>query len=79
MQKFEAFLDKVKEQHPDEFQELIDILARHKTLSESNLKLQAQKNKLNSDLDTYVQKYQSLRDWGITEKIKLNNEISQKQ
>jgi hypothetical protein len=79
MQKFEAFLDKVKEQHPDEFQEPIDILARHKTLSESNLKLQAQKNKLNSDLDTYVQKYQSLRDWGITEKIKLNNEISQKQ
>jgi len=79
MQKFEAFLDKVKEQHPDEFQELNDILARYKTLSESNLKLQAQKNKLNSDLDTYVQKYQSLRDWGITEKIKLNNEISQKQ
>jgi hypothetical protein len=79
MQKFEAFLDKVKEQHPDEFQELNDILARYKTLSESNLKLQAQKNKLNSDLDKYVQMYQSLRDWGITEKIKLNNEISQKQ
>ena len=79
MQKFEAFLDKVKEQHPDEFQELNDIIARYKTLSESNLKLQAQKNKLNSDLDKYVQMYQSLRDWGITEKIKLNNEISQKQ
>ena len=79
MQKFEAFLDKVKEQHPDEFQELNDILASYKTLSESNLKLKAQKNKLNSDLDKYVQMYQSLRDWGITEKIKLNNEISQKQ
>jgi transketolase len=41
MQKFESFLDKVKEQHPDEFQELNDILARYKTLSDSNLKLQA--------------------------------------
>jgi transketolase len=41
MQKFEAFLEKVKEQHPDEFQELNDILARYKTLSDSNIKLQA--------------------------------------
>ena len=32
MQKFEAFLERVKEQHPDEFQELNDILSRYYTL-----------------------------------------------
>ena len=79
MQKFETFLEKVKEQHPDEFQELNDILARYKTLSDSNIKLQSQKNRLNTELDHYVQKYQLLRDKGTTDKIKLNNEISQKQ
>jgi hypothetical protein len=76
MQKFETFLEKVKEQHPDEFYELNDILARYKTLSDSNIKLQSQKNKLNAELDQYVQKYQILRDKGTTDKIKLNNEIS---
>ena len=30
-------------------------------------------------MDHYVQKYQLLRDKGTTDKIKLNNEISQKQ
>jgi nitrogen fixation/metabolism regulation signal transduction histidine kinase len=40
MQKFETFLEKVKEQHPDEFQELNDILSRYQTLKSSNMKLQ---------------------------------------
>lgn len=40
MQKFETFLERVKEQHPDEFQELNDILSRHKTLMSANKKLQ---------------------------------------
>ena len=40
MQKFEGFLEKVKEQHPDEFQELNDIVSRFRTLEAANKKLQ---------------------------------------
>jgi Domain of unknown function (DUF4200) len=42
MKQYEEFLERVKEAHPDEFQELNDILARYKTLSDSNAKLRAQ-------------------------------------
>lgn len=39
MMKFEAFLEKVKEQHQDEFQELNDILSRYHTLKTANQRL----------------------------------------
>lgn len=36
MQKFEKFLERVKDEHPDEFQELQDIVSRYHTLKNSN-------------------------------------------
>jgi hypothetical protein len=56
MQKFEAFLEKVKDQHPDEFQELNDILSRYQTLKHSNRRLQAQQDSLNKELEHYTTK-----------------------
>lgn len=39
MKKFESFLERVKEQNTDEFQELHDILSRYNTLKSSNERL----------------------------------------
>lgn len=51
MKKFETFLEKVKEQNPDEFQELPDILSRYQTLKTSNEKLQENQKKYMEELD----------------------------
>ena len=56
MQKFETFLEKVRDQHPDEFQELNDILSRYQTLKSSNLKLQKEQDKLNKELEQFTNK-----------------------
>ena len=51
MQNFETFLERVKEQHPDEFQELNDILSRYQTLKAANKKLRTQQESLTKELD----------------------------
>ena len=40
MQKYEQFLERVKESNPDEFQDVIDILSRHQQLKAKNQELQ---------------------------------------
>lgn len=49
MRKYENFLKLVKEQNPDEFNELNDIVSRYNTLYESNRKLQEGLDKLNNN------------------------------
>lgn len=36
MKRYESFLEKVKESNPDEFEDLISILSRYKTLLSRN-------------------------------------------
>lgn len=36
MRKYEAYLESVRDQNPDEYSELSDILARYETLIDSN-------------------------------------------
>lgn len=47
MREYEDFLQKVKNEHPDEYNELQDIVNRYNTLYESNQKLQDNLNELN--------------------------------
>lgn len=54
MQKFEIFLEKVKEQHSDEFQELHDILSRYQTLTSAKTKLQNQQDIFVKELDRFT-------------------------
>lgn len=79
MQKFEAFLERVKEQHPDEFQELNDILSRYYTLQKANKKLSEAQEDLTKKLDNLQHQITEQTQKAITQKIKLNNDISQKQ
>lgn len=39
MKRYESFLETVKEANPEEFEDLIGILQRHKTLKERNADL----------------------------------------
>ncbi len=56
MQKFEGFLEKVRDMHPDEFGELTDILSRYQTLITSNKRLKKKKEELDRDVDYYTNK-----------------------
>jgi hypothetical protein len=51
MKKFEMFLERVKENNPDEFQELHDILSRYQTLKASNERLQENQRKFIEEVD----------------------------
>ena len=51
MKKFEVFLERVKEQNPDEFSELADILSRYQTLKDSNERLQENQKFFTEQLD----------------------------
>lgn len=76
MSKFEAFLEKVKDQHQDEFQELNDILSRHQTLQQANDKLQKEQNDLMKKIDEYSDNINKITQKTIKTKIQLNNDIS---
>jgi len=56
MQKFEGFLEKVRDMHSDEFGELTDILSRYQTLITSNKRLKKKKEELDRDVDYYTNK-----------------------
>ena len=79
MRKFEQFLEKVKEQNSDEFQELNDILSRYYTLKGSNDKLQTTQKQFTDQLDN-LNKYiaQFTKDMG-SDKMSLNNRIAVQQ
>ena len=75
MREYEDFLQKVKNEHPDEFNELQDIVNRYNTLHESNQTLQTKldqlnikKENMNSKTTTYV-KEKKTEQMTITNKI----------
>ena len=79
MRKFEVFLEKVKEQNPDEFGELHDILSRYKTLKESNEKLQTNQNAFTEEIDQINNDINNYTKEMNTQKMTLNNKIAKKQ
>lgn len=79
MKKYEEYLDSVRERNPDEYQELQDILARYKTLKESNDKLNRKMVELERELDALKNQVVKYEKDMKTEIMQLNNEIAQLQ
>jgi hypothetical protein len=51
MKKYELYLESVKDQNADEYQELGDILARYWTLKNANTSLIENRDKLEKNLE----------------------------
>lgn len=79
MKKFDRFLEKVKEANPDEFSELQDILSRHRQLQGKNWELHETQKKYTHDLDKKTKDLTSYIKDMETEKITINNRMSQQQ
>jgi DNA repair exonuclease SbcCD ATPase subunit len=79
MKKYETFLERVKDQNPDEIGEIQDILSRYKQLSNKNQELHRSQDgqtslldKMSKDLASHVKDMQ-------TEKFLIDNHISDQQ
>jgi uncharacterized protein YlxW (UPF0749 family) len=68
----------VKEQNPDEFQELHDILSRYQTLKASNERLQENQKRFTEEIDTLNRQIASYTKEMNTQKMTLNNKIATK-
>ena len=79
MKKFEAFLEEVKTQNPDEFQELHDILSRYNTLKESNERLLENQETIIEEQDKISREMANNTKEMNTMKMTLNNKIATKQ
>jgi len=79
MKKFELFLERVKENNPDEFQELHDILSRYQTLKASNERLQENQRKFIEEVDHLNKQIAVYTKEMNTMKMTLNNKIATKQ
>ena len=79
MMKFEAFLQRVRDQNPDEFTELNDILARYYTLKASNERLQENQKRFVEELDSLNRQIADYTKNMNTLKMTLNNKIATKQ
>ena len=78
MKKFEMFLERVKENNPDEFQELHDILSRYQTLKASNERLQENQRKFTEEVDMLNKQIANYTKEMNTQKMTLNNKIATK-
>ena len=79
MKQYESYLESVKDNNPDEYQELSDILSRYWTLKDSNVKLNSNLQVLERDLDNLknaVLQYEKEQRQDI---MGLNNEIASLQ
>ena len=78
MQKFEKFLERVKDDHPDEFPELHDIVSRYQTLQASNERLLKEQKRLTEELDSLNKSIAAYTKEMNTKKMTLNNKIATK-
>lgn len=69
----------MKEQNPDEFYELHDIVSRYETLKKSNDHLLAEQRKTTETLDNINKDIAKFTKDKNTEKMTLNNKIATKQ
>lgn len=79
MRKFEQFLERVKEQNQDEFQELNDILSRYYTLKGSNDNLVKTQRQFTEQLDGLNKQISMYNKQQATKKMTLNNKIAVRQ
>ena len=79
MKKYEQFLEKVKDAHPDEFSELQDILSRHKQLQGKNEELHSTQKCYITELDIKSKELAHYIKEKETQKITINNEMSHQQ
>lgn len=79
MKKYEEYLESVKERNSDEYSELQDILARYKTLKDSNEKLNKKMAELERELDGLKNQVVKYEKDMKTDIMQLNNEIAQLQ
>jgi chromosome segregation ATPase len=75
MKEYEDFLQMVKNAHPDEYNELNDIVNRYNTLYESNQKLQENLNELNKEKETINVKMANYIKERKTQQMTITNEI----
>ena len=75
MREYEDFLQKVKNEHPDEYNELQDIVNRYNTLYESNQKLQQNLNELNKKKEVINAKMTNYMKEKKTQQMTITNEI----
>jgi len=75
MREYENFLQQVKNEHQDEYNELQDIVNRYNTLHESNQKLQQNLNNLNRDKEVINAEMANFIKEKKTDQMTITNEI----
>ena len=76
MKKYEDLLERVKNEYPDEFPELNDILNRYNTLYESNTRLKDQQTSMEKDLNSTRLQKTDYDKQKTNEILSLNNKIA---
>ena len=76
MKKFESYLEEVKENNPDEFSELTEILSRYDTLKTSNDKLHENHKDRIEEIDTLTRKIMNEKKMMTIEKMTIYNQIA---
>ena len=79
MSKYESYLEKVRDQNNDEYQELGDILARYWTLKNSNTNLQNQLSRLETSLESLKNEILLYEKEKNAEIMGINNDIANLQ
>lgn len=76
MKKFDTFLERVREEHSDDFDEIQAIVNRYEVLEGNNKELHNTQKKLTQELDTKTKELTQYQKDMETEKITINNRIS---
>lgn len=79
MKKFDEFLEKVKDEHQDEFDEIQAIVSRYKQLEDKNKQLHLDQANFTKALDQKTKDLTQYQKEMETEKITINNRISTQQ
>jgi protein-disulfide isomerase len=79
MAKYEEFLEQVREKNPDEFVELIDILSRHKQLTNKNEELKAKQREYADELDKITRELTEFENKMAVHQTVINNNMSKQQ
>ena len=76
LKKYEEYLESVREQNQDEYQELSDILFRYETLKKSNESLKNSNDKLDKEVEDLKNKVNSYHTSKLSQIMTLNNDIA---
>ena len=79
MKKYELFLEKVKEANPDEFEDLISILSRYKSLVSRNAELKEKQKEYIAAFDKMSVDLVQLESELETRKMEMGNQMTQQK